>query len=180
MNVISSRIIQALKSIMHHPMHWDGISLALFNIATWSNIHMTLVDQGGAEMLVELVLNKELTELIPQNLTTLAAIAKTSKTHAKLMKTDLIKALWVPIQNSIPEGSATAILDKATAGKISSILMYLSTTESSAKKLVSDGAVLSLVQLSRQEYEEAKMCASAMFYNLSLKKVRRRLPIPAT
>ncbi|GMH76078.1 hypothetical protein TrST_g9441 [Triparma strigata] len=171
MSVISSGVIPALKSIMHHDMHWEGISLGLFNIATWQNVHMMLVDQGGAEMLTQLLLNKELTHLIPQNLASLASLVRSSDTHEKLMKTNLVKALWVPIQNSIPEGSATAKLDRPTASKISSILMYLSTTEASAKKLVSDGAVLSLVQLARQEFEEAKMCASAMFYNLSLKKV---------
>jgi hypothetical protein len=49
--------------------------------------------------------------------------------------------------------------------------MFLSTSEESCKQLVAEGGVLSLVQLARQDDDQTKLSVSAVFYNLSLKKV---------
>ena len=169
--IVDAGIVSSLAGITQHAMHLEAISLALFNITTYPGMHEKFCEQNGAKLLVELLLNPALVHLSPQILSSLANIAATKSTTPFLLKANIVQALWTPIQSSIPAGSNTAVMDVAAANKIASILMLLSTSVDACKQLVAEGGVLSLVQLARQHDDQTKLCVSAVFYNLSLKKV---------
>jgi len=179
-HVVECDLITHLKDIMHHTMHLDAIAMALFNVTTYPDMHPMLIEQGGAELLVSLLLNPNLSHLVEQNLASLANIAKTKGVTPALIKAGIVQALWTPIANAIPSGETTAVLPTATATKLAHILMDLSTTEDACKPLVAEGGVLSLVQLARQDDDVTKLAVAAVFYNLSLKKVGIILHDPLT
>jgi hypothetical protein len=115
---VDSGIITALSTIMQHEMHQDAISLALFNVTTYKDMHEKFVEQDGAMLLVNLLLNPKCDHQTPQNLSSLANIAATKSTTPALMKANIVQALWSPIQKAIPEGLTTAVLDITTANKV--------------------------------------------------------------
>ena len=179
LKVMDSNLISTLTEIMDHENLLEGISLALFNMSCWVETREKFVEQEGGTLLVRLLTNPNLLHLQRQILTSISNIASSPISHLHLLKSsqggkNFVQALNQPIQDSYKNRGDPEFdeedFDEA-ASKIARILMCLSTTEECCKRLVRDGAVLLLVDLSKQQNDNTKLCVSACYYNLSLKSV---------